>query len=169
MKKIIIILLAVIGFSSVAIGQKYAFVDTDYVLRNIPAHQAAQEQLNQISKEWQEEIESIYKKVADMYKEYQTESVFLSAEMKTSREEAIIEKEKEAKKLQHKYFGPEGELAKRRQSLVQPIQEQIASVITEIARAEGLAAVFDKSTGILYLDPKQDYSDQVLQRLGYKR
>lgn len=170
MKKTIIILLAIIGLQSMAaVGQKYAFIDTDYVLRNIPAHQAAQEQLNQASKEWQNEIESIYKKVAEMYKAYQTESVFLSAEMKIAREEEIIEQEKEAKKLQHKYFGPEGELAKRRQSLIQPIQEQIASVISEIARSEGLAAVFDKSSGVLYLDPKQDYSDQVLQRLGYKR
>jgi outer membrane protein len=149
-------------------AQKYGFVDTDYVLRNIPAYEAAQEQLNQVSTDWQQEIEAIYKEVAELYKTYQAESVFLSAEMKTDRENAIIEKEKQAKQLQNKYFGPEGELALRRQSLVQPIQEQIAAVISEMSQEEGLAAVFDKSSGVLYLDPKHDYSDKVLQRLGYK-
>jgi outer membrane protein len=168
MKKTIIILLALMGLQSVLMAQKYGFVDTDYVLRNIPAYEAAQEQLNQASKGWQQEIEAIYKEVAELYKTYQSESVFLSAEMKTAREEAIIEKEKQAKQLQNKYFGPDGELALRRQSLVQPIQEQIAAVISEMSQEEGLAAVFDKSSGVLYLDPKQDYSDKVLQRLGYK-
>ncbi len=169
MKKFVIILTIMLGLTQFVSSQKYAFVDTDYILRNIPAYQAAQEQLNQASKGWQEEIEAIYQTVADMYKEYQTESVFLSAEMKTAKEEAIINKEKEAKMLQHKYFGPDGEMEKRRNSLIQPIQEQIASVIAEIAKNDGLAAVLDKSSGVLYLDPKQDYSDQVLQRLGYKR
>ncbi|MGQ1946017.1 OmpH family outer membrane protein [Geofilum sp. OHC36d9] len=168
MKKTIIILLALMSLQSVLMAQKYGFVDTDYVLRNIPAYEAAQEQLNQASKGWQQEIEAIYKEVAELYKTYQSESVFLSAEMKTAREEAIIEKEKQAKQLQNKYFGPDGELALRRQSLVQPIQEQIAAVISEMSQEEGLAAVFDKSSGVLYLDPKQDYSDKVLQRLGYK-
>ncbi len=169
MKKIAFILIALLGLSQMLVSQKYIFVDTDYILRNIPTYQAAQEQLNQVSKEWQEEIEEIYKQVASMYKEYQTESVFLSPEMKTAKEEAIINKEKEAKILQHKYFGPDGEMDKRRDSLIQPIQEQVASVISEIAKNDGVAAVFDKSSGVLYIDPKQDYSDQVLQRLGYKR
>lgn len=169
MKKFVIILTIMLGLTQFVSSQKYAFVDTDYILRNIPAYQAAQEQLNQASKGWQEEIEAIYQTVAAMYKEYQTESVFLSAEMKIAKEEAIINKEKEAKMLQHKYFGPDGEMEKRRSSLIQPIQEQIASVIAEIAKNDGLAAVLDKSSGVLYLDPKQDYSDQVLQRLGYKR
>ncbi len=89
--------------------------------------------------------------------------------MRVSREEAIISKEKEAKALQHKYFGPDGEMAKRQESLIQPIQEQISSVIREMAREEDLAAVFDKSTGILYLDPRHDRSDQILERLGHKK
>lgn len=169
MKKIAVILIALLAASPILVAQKYVFVDTDYILRNIPAYQAAQEQLNQVSKEWQEAIEEIYKEVATMYKDYQTQSVFLSSEMKTAKEEAIISKEREAKMLQNKYFGPNGDMEKRRDSLIQPIQEQVATVISEIAKNEGVAAVFDKSSGVLYIDPKQDYSDQVLQRLGYKR
>lgn len=169
MKKTILILLGVLSLQFATVAQRYAFVDTEYVLRNIPAYQAAQEQLNQQSQRWQQEIEAIYQEVSRMYKNYQTESVFLSNEMRISREEAIIEKEKEAKLLQHKYFGPEGEMAKRQQNLIQPIQDQVAAVIREIARAEDLAAIFDKSSGILYLDPRHDKSDQVLERLGHRR
>ncbi len=169
MKKTILILLGVISLQFASVAQRYAFVDTEYVLRNIPAYQAAQEQLNQQSQRWQQEIEALYQEVSRMYKDYQTESVFLSNEMRISREEAIIEKEKQAKLLQHKYFGPEGEMSKRQQNLIQPIQDQVAAVIREIARAEDLAAVFDKSSGILYLDPRHDKSDQVLERLGYRR
>jgi outer membrane protein len=169
MKKTILIILVIVGLQAATFAQRYAFVDTEYVLRNIPAYQAAQEQLNQLSTRWQQEIEAVYQDVASLYKSYQEESVFLSAEMRTKREEAIIDKEKEAKMLQHKYFGQEGEMSKRQQSLIQPIQDQIAAVIREIAREEDLAAVFDKSSGILYLDPRQDKSDQVLQRLGHRR
>ncbi len=150
-------------------SQKYAFVDTEYVLRNIPAYQAAQEQLNQMSQNWQAEIEAIYQEVARMYQNYQKESVFLSNEMRISREDEIIEKEKEAKLLQHKYFSEEGEMAKQQKSLIQPIQEQITSVIRDMAREEDLAAVFDLASGLLYLDPKHDRSNQVLERLGHKK
>lgn len=168
-KRTILILLGVIGLQAVSFSQKYAFVDTEYVLRNVPAYEAAQEQLNQTSKRWQLEIETIYQEVAKMYKEFQTESVFLSNEMRIKKEEAIIEKEKQAKLLQQKYFGPEGELTKKQEALIQPIQDQISSVLREIAKEEDLAVIFDKSSGVLYLDPKFDKSDQVLTRLGYKR
>lgn len=168
-KRTILILLGVFGLQMLSLSQKYAFVDTDYVLKNVPAYEAAQEQVNQMSKRWQQEIESTYQEVAKLYKEFQTESVFLSNEMRIKKEGAIIEKEKQAKLLQQKYFGPEGELAKRQQSLIQPIQDQIAAVLREIAREEDLAVIFDRSSGILYLDPKFDKSDQVLSRLGYKR
>jgi outer membrane protein len=167
-KTILFLLLGVFGLQMSMMAQRYAFVDTDYVLRNIPAYQASQEQLNQLSKQWQGEIEAKYQEVAQLYQEFQKESVFLSSEMRISREEAIIAKEKEAKALQHKYFGPEGEMAKRQESLIQPIQEQISAVIQEMAREEDFAAVFDKSTGILYLDPRHDRSNQVLERLGHK-
>lgn len=168
-KRTFLILLGVLGLQVASFSQKYAFVDTEYILRNVPAYEAAQEQLNQLSKRWQQEIEGLYQEVAKLYKEFQTESVFLSNEMRIKKEEAIIEKEKQAKMLQQRYFGPEGELSKRQQSLVQPIQDQIAAVLREIAREEDLAVIFDKSSGVLYLDPRFDKSDQVLNRLGYKR
>jgi len=168
-KRTFLILLGVLGLQVASFSQKYAFVDTEYILRNVPAYEAAQEQLNQLSKRWQQEIEGLYQEVAKLYKEFQTESVFLSNEMRIKKEEAIIEKEKQAKLLQQRYFGPEGELSKRQQTLVQPIQDQIAAVLREIAREEDLAVIFDKSSGILYLDPRFDKSDQVLNRLGYKR
>lgn len=168
-KTILILLLAILAGSWSLQAQKYAFVDTEYVLRNIPAYQAAQEQLNQLSQQWQQEIEARYQEVAEMYKEFQTESVFLSGEMRVQREEDIIAKEREAKELQHRYFGPEGEMAKRQENLVQPIQEQIASAIRELAQQEDLAAVFDKANGVLYLNPRHDRSDQILERLGLKK
>lgn len=168
-KTILILLLGIFSIQMSVNAQRYAFVDTDYVLRNIPAYQAAQEQLNQLSRQWQAEIEKIYQDVSDMYKTYQTESVFLSNEMRVSREEAIIEREKEAKIMQNNYFGQDGEMAKRQESMIQPIQEQIAAVIREMAKEEGLAAIFDKSSGVLYLDPGHDRSDQVLERLGHRK
>lgn len=168
-KRTFLILLGIVGLQVASYSQKYAFVDTEYILRNVPAYEAAQEQLNQLSKRWQQEIEGLYQEVAKMYKEFQTESVFLSSEMRIKKEEAIIDKEKQAKILQQRYFGPEGELSKRQQALIQPIQDQIAAVLREIAREEDLAVIFDKSSGVLYLDPRFDKSDQVLNRLGYKR
>jgi len=168
MKKTFLIISIILGCQLVAQAQKFAFVDTDHVMKNIPSFEAAQGQLNQLSKQWQQEIESIYQVVAEMYKEFQEESVFLSGEMRAKKENSIIEKEKQAKMLQQKYFGPEGEMSKRQDALIQPIQEQITAVLREIAREEGLDAIFDKS-GLLYLDPKYDKSNQVLERLGYKK
>jgi outer membrane protein len=168
-KTVLFLLLGLFGIQAAVNSQRYAFVDTEYILRNIPAFQAAQEQLNQLSGQWQAEIDKIYRVVADMYKNYQTESVYLSNDMRVAREEAIIAREREARELQQKYFGQEGELAKRQEALFRPIQDQVTAVIRELAREEGLAAVFDKSNGVLYLDPAQDRSDKVLERLGHRK
>jgi len=169
MNKIILTTAILLSFHLATVAQRYAFVDTEYVLQNIPAHQAAQEQLNQQARRWQQEVEALYQEVSRMYQEFQTESVFLSNEMRVNREEAIIAKEREAKILQHRYFGPEGEMSKQQQNLIQPIQDQVVAAIREIARQDGLAVVFDKSAGILYLDPAYDISNQVLERLGHRR
>ena len=168
MKKTVLILLGLMGFQLVVLSQKFAFVDTDYVMRNIPAYEAAQGQLNQLSRQWQQEIEALYQEVATLYKQFQEESVFLSGEMRTNKENAIIEKERQAKMLQQKYFGQDGELTKRQETLIQPIQEQIVAVLREIAREEQIEAIFEKS-GMLFLAPKLDKSNQVLERLGYKK
>ncbi len=152
-------------------AQKFAMVDMDYILKNIPAYETATEQLNIISKKWQSEVEASLQEVQTMYKNYQTELVFLSEEMKVKREEEIIAKEKEAQELKRTYFGPEGELFKKRQSLMKPIQDEIYNVIQEISREKDYSLIFDKgsSMNVIFTSPKLDISDQVLTKLGYSK
>jgi outer membrane protein len=156
--------------TAAAFAQKYAFVDTEYIRKNIPAFNTAQEQLDKLSKQWEKEVADGYAVVEQMYKSYQNESVLLSQDMKTKREEAIIAKEKEMKDLQNKYFGMQGELFKKREELVKPIQDEILKAIKEIAVEGSFAVIFDSAAGgnILFANPKYDISDQVLQKLGYK-
>lgn len=153
-----------------ATAQKYGFVDSDYIRKNIPAFNQAQEQLNTLSKQWEKEISDGYAVVDQMYKSYQNDVVLLSQEMKTRREEAIVNKEREVKDLQNKYFGVEGELFKKREELVKPIQDEILKAIKTIAAEGAYAAIFDTASGgnILFANPKFDISDQVLEKLGYK-
>ena len=169
MKRIILVV-AFLIVAGATMAQKYAFVDTDYILENIPAYTAAQEQLDQISKQYQKELETMYNEIEKMYKDFQAESVLLSDDMKRRREDVIITKEKDYKALQRKYFGPEGDLFKKRQSLVQPIQDDIFNAIQGIANEGSYAVIFDKagSLSMVYTNPKFDLSDQVLQKLGYK-
>lgn len=168
MKNFLILGLLFIG--QLTFAQKYAFVDSEYILRNIPAYEAANEQLSQLSAKWQTEVEQRFQEISTLYQNYQTENVFLSNEMKVKREDEIIEKEKEAKQLQQNYFGQDGELFKRRESLVKPIQDEIFNAITTISSENNIAAVFDKASGmgIMYVDTKYDISDDVLIELGYK-
>jgi len=156
--------------SAAALAQKYAFVDSEYIRKNIPAFNAAQDQLDALSQQWEKEVADGYAVVEQMYKSYQSESVLLSQDMKTKREEAIITKEKEMKDLQNKYFGMEGELFKKREELVKPIQDEILKAIKEIAVDGSYAVIFDTAAGgnILFANPKYDLSDQVLEKLGYK-
>lgn len=168
--KRIIMLVAFLVVAGVTMAQKYAFVDTEYILENIPAYTAAQEQLDQISKQYQKELETIHGEVEKMYKDFQAESVLLSEDMKRKREDVIITKEKEYKALQRKYFGPDGDLFKKRQGLIKPIQDDIFNAVQELANEGSYAVIFDKAGGLsmLYTNPKFDLSDQVLQKLGYK-
>jgi outer membrane protein len=170
MKKISLLLGLVLLTSGMAMAQKYAFVDSEYIRNNIPAFAAAQEQLHKLSKQWEKEVADGYAVVEQMYKSYQNESVLLSQDMKTKREEAIIAKEKEMKTLQNKYFGVEGDLFKKREELVKPIQDEIIKAIKEIAVDGSYAVIFDTASGgnILFANPKFDISDQVLEKLGYK-
>ena len=156
--------------SAMSFAQKYAFVDSEYIRNNIPAFTAAQEQLDKLSKQWEKEVADGYAIVEQMYKSYQNESVLLSQDMKAKREEAIIAKEKEMKTLQNKYFGVEGDLFKKREELVKPIQDEILKAIKEIAVDGSYAVIFDTASGgnILFANPKFDISDQVLEKLGYK-
>ncbi len=151
-------------------AQKFAFVDSEYIRNNIPAFTAAQQQLDKLSEGWEKEVADGYAAVEQMYKDYQAEVVLLSQDQKRKREEAIINKEKEVKDLQNRYFGMEGELFKKREELVKPIQDQILKAIKEISVEGSYAVIFDTSAGsnILFANPRYDLSDQVLQKLGYK-
>lgn len=154
-----------------AFSQRFAYVDTKYVLNNIPAYKAAQEKLNQLSYEWQQELEAKKEKVDELSQEFQNEKVLLTDKMKQKRQEEIQQKRQELNELKNKYFGPEGELYKKRQELVKPIQEEVYSVIQKIADQGNYAVIFDASdkSNILYTDPQYDKSDEVLKELGYKK
>ncbi|MCD8236980.1 MAG: OmpH family outer membrane protein [Prevotellaceae bacterium] len=169
MKRIFFTLLVtMISFAS-SYAQKFALVDMEYILKNVPAYERANEQLNQISKKWEGEVEALLQDVETMYKKYQSEVVFLSEAQKTKTEEAIMAKEKEASDLKKKYFGNDGELFKKRQSLMAPIQDEIYNAVKDICDQRGYQLVLDRASGgsIIYASPKIDISDEVLQKLGY--
>lgn len=152
------------------IAQKTAYVDLDYILNNIPEYKSAQEQLDQISIQWQKEIETRLTEVDRLYKAFQAEEILLTQDMKKKREDEIIAKEKEAKELQKQHFGVDGDLFKKRQELVKPIQDKVYNAIKEMAEKQMLAILFNKSAdlNILYANPKHDKSDDVLEAMGYK-
>ena len=166
-----ILLTTVVALASVfaANAQKFAMIDMDYILKNVPAYERANEQLNQVSKKWEGEIDAILREVESLYKKYQSESVFLSDAQKQKAEEEIMQKEKQASDLKKKYFGNEGELFKKRQSLMAPIQDEIYTAVKEICDQRGYQLVMDRASGasIIYASPKIDISDEVLQKLGY--
>ncbi len=163
---ILFLLAAVTGYS-----QRYAYVDTEYILNNIPAYKAAQEKLNQLSFEWQQEVEAKQEKIDELFQEFQSEKVLLTEEMKKKRQEEISQQREALKELKKKYFGPEGELYKKRQELVKPIQEEVYSAIETIAERGNYAVIFDASNkaSMLYTDAEYDKSDDVLRQLGYKK
>ena len=150
-------------------AQKFALVDMDYIFKNIPAYERANEQLNQVSKKWQAEVDALNTEAQTIYKNYQNEVVFLSKEQKQAKQDAIVEKEKQAAELKRKYFGPEGELFKKRTSLMTPIQEEVYNAIKDISDLRGYQLVLDRASdqGIIFGSPKIDISNEVLRKLGY--
>jgi outer membrane protein len=169
MKKTLLICLLAFFGTMAAMAQKYALIDMDYILKNIPQYEMANEQLNQISKRWQAEVESLSAEAETMYKNYQADMVFLTAAQKTAREEAIVAKEKEVQDLRLKYFGPEGELYQKRNALVGHIQDDIYNAVKEIAERNNYSMVIDRASAqsIIYASPKIDISKEVLSKLGY--
>ena len=170
MKKMIVFL-GLTAITAFGFAQKYAYVDTEYILKNIPAYEAATDQLNELSKQWQKEIDAYYEDIEKMYKDFQVEKVLLSEEMKTKRENEIVQKEKQVREKQKKYFGKDGDLFKKRQELIKPIQDEVFNAIKDIAANENYAVIFDSagSLTMLYVDPKYDKSDDVLEKLGFKK
>ena len=169
MKKLIICAIcAIFGLTS-AYAQKFALVDMEYIFKNIPAYERANEQLNQVSKKWQAEVDALSTEAQTLYKNYQNEAVFLSKEQKKTRQDAIVEKEKQAADLKKKYFGPDGELFKKRTALMSPIQDEVYNAIKDIADLRGYQLVLDRAsdTGIIFGSLKIDISSEVLKKLGY--
>ncbi len=168
MKKILT-LIAMLAATMSLHAQKFALVDMDYIFKNIPAYERANEQLNQVSKKWQAEVEALQTEAQTLYKNYQNEAVFLSEEQKTKKEEAIVAKEKEASELKRKYFGPDGELFKKRESLMTPIQDEIYNAVKDISEQKGYSLILDRASdgGIIFASPKIDISNEVLTKLGY--
>ncbi len=168
MKKIL--LLVVLCAATVSMqAQKFALIDMDYVFKNIPAYERANEQLSQVSKKWQAEVDALTTEAQTMYKNYQNEVVFLSKEQKKAKQDAIMEKEKQASDLKRKYFGPEGELFKKRTALMTPIQDEVYNAVKDVADLRGYQLVLDRASdqGIVFGSPKIDISDEVLRKLGY--
>ncbi len=169
MKKILIIALVSL-FSVASFAQKYAYVDTEYILNNIPIYESAKTQLDDLTTEWKSEIDAMKTEIDKMYTDYQSERVLLTEELRLKREEEILNKEKEMRALQQKYFGKEGMMFKKREELIKPIQDDIYNAIKEIATEGSYAVIFDtaNSLNMLYTDPRYDKSDDVLRKLGYK-
>lgn len=170
MKKIIIAIIAV--FAAIgANAQKFALVDMDYVLRNVPSYEMANEQLNQVSQRWEKEVTQLSKEAETMYKNYQADMVFLTDDQKKKRQEEIVAKEKEVTDTRYKYFGPEGELYKKRQSLMKPIQEEVYNAVKAVAEEKGYQVIFDRasSQSIVFASPRIDVSNDVLAKLGYSK
>ena len=171
MKKIVISLFAALACAFGAHAQKFALVDMEYVLSNIPTYEIANDQLNQLSQKWQKEVEAIGKQAESMYKDYQSNMVFLSDEQKKKQEAAITAKEKEAMALKNKYFGPEGELYTMRQKLMQPIQDEVYNAVKAVAEERGFQCIFDRASAseIIFASPRIDVSSEVLAKLGYSK
>jgi len=171
MKKIflstLILVLGTVGLQA----QKFALIDMEYILKNIPAYEMANEQLNAISKKWQTEVEAVQQEAQNLYKKYQADVVFLSADMKTKREAEIVAKEQEAQELKRKYFATDGELFKKRESLIKPIQDEIYNAVKEISETKGYMVIVDRGSAmsVIYASPKIDISNEVLAKMGYSK
>ena len=171
MKRILSILGAVCFFALTVSAQKFALVDMEYVLKNIPSYEMANEQLNQVSQRWQKEVEAKMKEVETLYNNFKSDMVFLTDEQKQKKEQEIVAKENEAMELKAKYFGPEGELYKKRESLLKPIQDDVYAAVKKVSEERGYQVIFDRasSQSIVFASPKIDVSNEVLAKLGYSK
>lgn len=171
MKKFILAAIFILSAIAGANAQKFAIIDMEYVLRNVPAYEMANEQLNQVSLRFEKEVNDLSKEAETMYKNYESDRVFLTDEQKKKREEEIVAKEKEVTDLRYKYFGNEGELYKKRQSLMKPIQEEVYEAVKAVAQEKGYQVIFDRasSQSIVFASPRIDVSNEVLAKLGFSR
>ncbi len=171
MKKIALILTVIFAAAFGASAQKFALVDMEYVLQNIPAYEIANQQLDQLSQRWQKEVDQLSQQAADLYKDYRANMVFLTDDQKKNKEEEITAKEKETAELRNKYFGPEGDLFKFRQQLMQPIQDDVYNAVKAVSEERGYQCIFDRasSADIIFASPRIDISNEVLAKLGFSK
>ncbi len=171
MKKIVLAALFFFAFAAGASAQKFAFVDTEYILNQIPEYKAAKSELDKASGDWQKEIEAKYAEIDKLYKAYQAEQILLTDDLRKKRENEIVNREKEAKDLQKQHFGVDGDLFKKRMELVKPIQDKVYAAVKTVAEKMSFAIIFDKASDMmmLYANSKYDKSDEILQFLGYSK
>lgn len=169
MRKSVLLIALLFAVSMAASAQKFALIDTEYIMKNIPAAQSANEQMQEATKKYQAEVEVLAKAAQKMFQDYQAKASTLSATQKTKQEDAIVAKEKEAAELKRAYFGPEGELAKMRDKLITPIQDDIYEAVKAVSQQYGYDMVLDRASaaGIIFANPRIDISDEILRKLGY--
>ena len=172
MKKVLFVTVLLMACVFTANAQKFALIDMEYITQNIPAYQQANNQLSTLSEKYQKEVEALSKAAENLYKQYQQNVSKLSATQRNQKEEAIVAKEKEAQQLRQKYFGPEGEMAKKQEELVAPIHDKIYEAVKQLAQRNNYDVVFDRASAegtMIFASPRIDISDQVLARLGYSK
>jgi outer membrane protein len=170
MKKIFLVTCFTLFALTASFAQRFAYVDSDYILKHMPEYVSAQKQLAALSDQWQKEVDSRYQEIDRMYKAYQADQPLMTADMKKRREAEIVEKEKAAKDFQRQKFGPEGELPKRSTATIKPIQDKVSKAVQAVAESENLDMIFDKNSDVimLFANPRYDKSKEVIIRLGLK-
>lgn len=171
MKKFALLIVMAVVTVFGAKAQKFAMVDMEYILKNVPQYEMANEQLSQLSQRWQKEVEAKGKEAENLYQSYLNDKVFLTDEQVKKREQEVVAKEKEATELRYKYFGPEGELYQKRQSLLKPVQDDVYNAIKKLAQERGFQAIFDRASAsdIIFASPTIDVSNDVLAKMGYAK
>lgn len=169
MKKFILLSVLFFAFAFTAHAQKFAFIDMEYIAKNIPAFEKANQQIEEASKKYQGEVEAVAKQAQTLYQSYQTQATKLTEQQKTQKEEAIVAKEKEGNELRRKYFGQDGELAKMQKDLISPLQDDIYEAVRSVAESQGYAAIIDRASAssVIFASPRIDISDEILSKLGY--
>ena len=170
MKKVILIVFFTFAAFTAAWAQRFAYVDSDYILKHMPEYASSQKQLASLSEQWQKDVDGRFQEIDRLYKAYQADQVLMTPDMRKRREAEIVEKEKAAKDYQRQVFGPEGELSKRSTGLIKPIQNKVSKAIQAVAEADNLDMIFDKNSEVimLYANPRYDKSSDVITRLGLK-
>jgi len=170
MKKVILIVCFTLFAFTASFAQRFAYVDSDYILKHMPEYASAQKQLSSLSDQWQKEVDNRFAEIDRLYKAYQADQVLLTPDMKKRREAEIVDKEKAAKDFQRQKFGPDGELSQKSTAVIKPIQDRVAKALQGVAEADNLDMIFDKNSEVimLFASPRYDKSDDVIKRLGLK-